>query len=424
MTDQITNGKIADLTQDPQNANKGTQVGQGLLEDSLRSLGAGRSIVLDRNGVIIAGNKTAQKAFEIGLEDVIIVRTDGHQLVAVQRTDLDLETDPRAKRLALADNRVAQVDLEWDVEVLAQLTSADPTLTEGLWTRAELEALIRTLPREEPEDVEPKVDEAEALRVKWGVDTGQVWQLGDHRIICGDCTDPEVVRELLQGEQVGLMVTDPPYGVSYDSEWRAPYSSGDYVVGTIENDDRADWGEVYPLFDAPVLYVWHGGLHADVVAVGLRAAGYDLRSQIIWNKGVMVFGRGAYHWKHEPCWYAVKHGSQAHWIGDRTQHTVWDCPNNSGASRTGDPADEFNGNHISQKPVQLMERSIMNHDAEIVADPFLGSGTTLIACERQGRKCRGVEISPAFVAVTLQRWADVTGKTPVRVTGQPAGGER
>jgi DNA modification methylase len=239
--------------------------------------------------------------------------------------------------------------------------------------------------------------------------------------MCGDSTDAAAVARLMQGEKAVLMVTDPPYGVSYDSTWRYKrdiatgkrISSGEYSVGSIANDDRADWREVWALWDVPVLYIWHGGLHAAAVAESLTASKYDLRSQIIWNKSVMVFSRGAYHWKHEPCWYAVKKGCNANWQGDRTQTTVWDCGNGSGAGRTGDTSDDFHANHISQKPVALFRRPIENHTekGDILAEPFAGSGSQFVAAEQLQRICYGVEIEPKYCAVILERMEKL-GLTP------------
>jgi DNA modification methylase len=226
-----------------------------------------------------------------------------------------------------------------------------------------------------------------------------------HRLKCGDSTSADDVGQLLQGQRPALMATDPPYGVKYDSEWRHKYSGGEYSVGTIANDDRSDWTDVWKLWAPPVLYVWHGGLHARSVAANLEEAGYELRAQIIWNKSVMVFGRGHYHWKHEPCWYAVKIGETATWAGDRSQHTVWDCGNGSATGRTGDAADDFHAAHISQKPVELFRIPMRNHTApgDLVAEPFAGSGSQFVAAEQLGRLCYGVELEPKYVAVILER---------------------
>jgi len=387
--------RLGDIREWEKNPRKLSRHDAEHLKISLDKFGLADPLIINRDGGLIGGHQ--RKRLLADPDAIVDVRVPSRQL-----------TEREAEELAIRLNR-AQGD--WDFDALANGFEIDDLLDWG-FEEQELRQGGIDLDSHGPEDPGAQIDRADELREKWQVEAGQLWRLGEHRLICDDCTDREVVERLLRGDKPALMVTDPPYGVKYDSEWRKPYSSGEYVVGKITNDDRSDWSEVYPLFDAPVLYVWHGGIHADIVAAGLRSAGYELRAQIIWNKDVMVFGRGAYHWKHEPCWYAVKRGCKANWIGGRSESTVWDCANNSGAARTGDSADEFNANHISQKPVQLMERAIKNHDADIVADPFLGSGTTLIACERLGRKCLAVEIVPAYVAVTLQRWADMTGQTP------------
>jgi DNA modification methylase len=262
-------------------------------------------------------------------------------------------------------------------------------------------------------DAEPQIDKAEELCAKWGVEPGQLWERGDHRLLCGDSTKKEDVEKALGGASPLLMVTDPPYGVSYDASWRLeagvnkPWQTR--AEGKVENDDRADWKETWELFQGSVAYVWHGGLHAAQVAKNLEEAGFQIRSQIVWSKPSLVMGRGHYHWQHEPCWYAVRSGRTAEWGGDRKQATIWNIAN---MHRTQGSVDDGKTFHSTQKPVECMARPIRNHDSEFVYEPFSGSGTTIIACEQLGRKCRAIEISPAYVAVALQRWADATGKTP------------
>lgn len=257
-------------------------------------------------------------------------------------------------------------------------------------------------------DAEPQVDRAEELRQKWGVESGQLWQLGDHRLICGDCTDPDVVAKLLQGEKPMLMVTDPPYGVEYDASWRNEAAEKGLLayaasrVGKVEHDDRADWSEAWALFPGDVVYCWHADRRASTVQNSLEANGFELRAQIIWRKPNFAISRGHYTYQHEPCWYAVRKGKTAHWIGPANASTVWEISLDKNAE----------GGHSTQKPLQCMARPIEYHDCDLVYEPFSGSGTTIIACEQLGRKCRAIEISPAYVAVALQRWADATGKTP------------
>src|SRR5262245_35544674 len=183
------------------------------------------------------------------------------------------------------------------------------------------------------------------------------------------------------------MVTDPPYGVEYDPMWREEAGLGPQrQTGPVSNDDRVDWTPAYQLFPGHVAYVWHAGVHAVEVAAGLSRAEFEVRSQIIWAKQHFAMSRGHYHWQHEPCWYAVRNGRPSRWRGDRKQSTIWNVPNLNPMG--GDRAEPKTG-HGTQKPVELMRRPILNHTerGEVVYDPFLGSGTTLIAAEQTGRVC-------------------------------------
>ena len=230
---------------------------------------------------------------------------------------------------------------------------------------------------------------------------GDVWLLGAHRLVCGDATEPADVALALAGECPHLMVTDPPYGVSYDPNWRVAVGKGAFALGQVINDDRADWRAAWTLFPGDVVYVWHSALHASEVEQSLRAAGFLPRSQIIWDKGRLIISRGHYHWRHEPCWYAVRKGRTAHWAGDRKQTTVWLIPHRR--SETG---------HGTQKPLEAMRRPILNHTVpgDRVYDPFLGSGTTLIAAEELGRICHAIELDPVYVDIAVRRWEALTGR--------------
>jgi DNA modification methylase len=231
---------------------------------------------------------------------------------------------------------------------------------------------------------------------------GDLWQLGRHRLACGDATDAATVARLLAGVQPHLMVTDPPYGVAYDPVWRNRAGvSTTQRTGKVENDHRADWREAWALFPGEIAYVWHGALHAGTVADSLTASGFEIRAQIVWAKDRLVLGRGHYHWQHEPCWYAVR--GTGHWSGDRKQTTLWQI-----ASRSQD-AETVHG---TQKPVECMRRPIENNSSpgQAVYEPFSGSGTTLIAAEMSGRCCHALELSPAYVDVAVLRWQAFTGQ--------------
>ena len=194
------------------------------------------------------------------------------------------------------------------------------------------------------------------------------------------------------------MVTDPPYGMNYDAEWRQremPGKNTKRAIGKVVNDDRTDWREAYALAPSSVAYVWGYAPPID----GLMACGFEFRTLIVWVKNQFVISRGHYHGQHEPCWYAVRRGASAQWRGDRKQSTVW-CIDKPHKSETG---------HSAQKPVECMQRAIHNHQGD-VHDPFVGSGTTIIAAEREQRRCYAMEIAPEYVDLAVTRWEDFTGQ--------------
>jgi DNA modification methylase len=240
---------------------------------------------------------------------------------------------------------------------------------------------------------------------------GDLWILGEHRLLCGDATKAAEVARLLGAENPHLMVTDPPYGVDYDPEWRkrAGFATNAKKLGKVANDDRADWREAWALFLGDVAYVWHAGLHAAEVQASLESVGFNVRSQVIWCKDRFALSRGHYHWHHEPCWYAVRDGSTGHWNGDRSQSTRWDIP-----------AREDDGfGHGTQKPVECMARPMRNNSkrGDAVYEPFSGSGTTIIAGEMLGRRVLAIEIEPLYVDIAVARWSQFTGKEAVKVEG-------
>jgi DNA methylase len=198
---------------------------------------------------------------------------------------------------------------------------------------------------------------------------------------------------------------DPPYGVSYDPAWRkrAGINLNPRKLGKVANDDQADWREAWALFPGSVAYVWHASLHTSEVKQSLEASGFDMRAQIIWAKDRFAFSRGHYHWQHEPCWYAVRGVSGAHWSGDRKQSTVW----------TINARDDDGHGHGTQKPVECMRRPIENNSSpgQAIYDPFSGSGTTIIAAEMTGRSCFAIDIDPAYTDVAVLRWQAFTGST-------------
>jgi len=325
---------------------------------------------------------------------VQIVDADGETIVAVRRSGL---TDEQKIKLALYDNRTAEL-ADWDVDVLGAL---DVDLGD-MFFESELAELGVDLGEEPAEDPGAQIDKAAELQEKWQTERGQIWQIGKHRLMCGDSTSAEDVARLMGGATPLLMVTDPPYGVDYDPMFRQEALGASVSrAGSVANDDRADWGDAWRLFEGDVLYCWHGMRTATVVGTSLGGAGFEVRAEIIWTKSRVPFGRGHYHAGHESCWYTVRKGATAHWIGDGSESTVWDI-------RLDETAE---GGHGTQKPLECMARPIRNHEGDVY-DPFLGSGTTMVAAEQTGRVCYGMEIEPKYCAVTLERMVGM-GLEPV-----------
>lgn len=238
---------------------------------------------------------------------------------------------------------------------------------------------------------------------------GDVWVIGNHRIVCGSSTEIEIVDKALNGVKPHLMVTDPPYGVEYDPKWRSEINNdgpnSKRAVGKVLNDDNADWREAWALFSGDVAYVWHADKFSHVVAESLVSCGFGMRALIVWAKQRHTFGRGDYHSQHEPCWYAVRKGKTGHFDGGRKQTNLWQIDNN----RSNDTG------HGTQKPVECMKRPIENNSSpgQAVYEPFSGSGTTIIAAEMTGRCCHAIELNPAYVDVAVTRWQDFTGQKAI-----------
>ncbi len=248
--------------------------------------------------------------------------------------------------------------------------------------------------------------ESEAARIKKPkTKPGDLYILdGKHRLLCGDSTKKENVDCLLNKIIPVLMVTDPPYGVNYDPMWREEFDGnlGTRATGKVNNDELIDWSRAYKLFPGDIAYIWHAGVHSKTVNQNLEDCNFIIISQIIWVKQHFVFSRGDYHWQHEPCWYAVRKGKNHNWQGARDQSTTWQISNNSAFSKE---KEERTG-HSTQKPLECMAKPIKNNTKidDIIYDPFLGSGTTLIAAEKFNRTCYGLEIDPIYCDVIIERY--------------------
>lgn len=362
---------------------------------SMVEFGFVNPVLVDEAGTLIAGHGRVLAARKLGLETAPTIRL-GHL------------SEAQARAFRLADNQIA-LNAGWDAAMLRaellDLKAIGFDMNLVGFSQSDLAAMMA--------GDGSAVDEAAAdeLAPEPPVDPvtrpGDLWVLGEHRLLCGDATSPTDVERLLGGARPHLLASDPPYGVNYDPAWRnrAGVSSTERT-GTVSNDHRADWREAWALFPGDVAYVWHAGRYTRIVAESLEAAGFTIRSQIVWAKSRLVLGRGDYHYQHEPCFYAVREGKTGHWQGARDQTTLWSI-----ATR-GDETEDPETVHGTQKPVECMRRPILNNSApgDAIYEPFSGSGTTLIAAEMTGRRCLAMEIDPAYCDVAVQRWQDLTGK--------------
>ena len=396
--DKVERRSVAALTPYARNARTHSAAQVDQIAASIREWGWTVPVLVDEDGGLIAGHGRVLAAQKLGIAEIPVMVASGW-------------TEAQKRAYILADNKLA-LNAGWDADLLrveiGDLQAVDFDISLIGFGDDELAAIMvdKTEGLTDPDEApETPVDPVSAL--------GDVWILGKHRLICGDSTDALVVGKVLAGVSPHLMVTDPPYGVNYDPDWRnrAARNSpgmrnrhiGARAVGLVLNDGRADWSEAYALFPGDVVYVWHpAGARSVEFFNSLQASAFEIRMQIIWNKSNFPIGRGNYHVKHEPCWYGVRKGKTAHWAGDRKQTTVWDIPKPQ-KSETG---------HSTQKPVECMKRPIENNSSpgQAVYEPFSGSGTTIIAGEMTGRCVYAIELSPAYVDVAVERWQNFTGQ--------------
>jgi DNA modification methylase len=357
-----------------------------------------------------------QKSIEkFGLIDKPIITTDnriigGHQRISILKKMGEKEVECYVPDRELSEKDIEELCIrlnrnigEWDFDILANEWDTQELIDWG-FTPEELAIDSATLldPVEEDSEIlDPGKDEDAITK------QGDRLVLGDHVLVCGDSTLPDVVQNCLKDAIPILMVTDPPYGVEYDPTWRKDIhnkkGTACRAAGKVQNDDKINWALAWSLFPGSVAYIWHAGKYCSEVQKSLEEAEFEIIGQIIWAKQHFVLSRGDYHWQHEPCWYAVKKGHNHNWQGARDQSTVWELAN---LNAFGTNKDDERTAHSTQKPLECMSRPIRNNSAEgdLVYDPFLGSGTTLIAAEQYKRKCYGIELSPAYCDIIVKRW--------------------
>ncbi|MFZ9739572.1 MAG: DNA methyltransferase [Prochlorotrichaceae cyanobacterium] len=397
------------------NTNQGQERGKAALDDSLQKSGFHRGIVVAKDDQVVNGNHAYQSASELGVvKSWIEIEVEGDVGVVTKRLDWETAQDPKAIVAAIADNRVSELNFSIDTEAFQQaldvLAEAGLELPDTLYTEAELNETIAALGGDgdyqglTDEDEIPDEEQAET-RVK----RGEVWQLGRHRIMCGDSTCKADVERLMDGKKADMVFTDPPYGVNYEGG-TGRYEGGEILSKTaskIDNDLTADIYKninniLHSVLDCGPVYVWFAYKFIQESYQSIK--GMDLRSVIVWYKINQGFGDmgSNYHAVSEFCFYAVK--GKSFFSGENNEKNVWELtrPQN-------------NKLHPTQKPTELAERAIQNHDAPKVLDLFLGSGSTLIACEKTGRTCYGMELSEKYCDVILQRFQDFTGIEPQKV---------
>jgi DNA modification methylase len=372
-------------------------------------------VLVDEAGGIIAGHGRVMAANLLGIAEVPVITARGWS-----------DADKRA--YIIADNKVAE-NAGWDKELLAlelaalaNMPEIGPLASLG-FTDAELTRLMPEVAREGHAD--PDADAERHASAAVVSRPGDIWLLGDHRLMCGSSTNADHVAALLGTNRPHLMVTDPPYGVDYDPDWRnrPEELGGDFgdfgdfggrAVGEVANDGQVDWRAAWALFPGEVAYVWHAAWSTGEVQASLESEGFDMRAQIIWGKSRFVISRGHYHWQHEPCWYAVRKGGTGHWQGSRSETTLWDIEHLK--SETG---------HGTQKPIECMLRPMQNNSkpGDYVYEPFNGSGTSIIAGEMLGRRVLAMELMPKYVDVAVKRWEGFTKKSAILAAGERAWGE-
>lgn len=405
--------EVGSLRFDEQNARSHPPESIKVIKASLKRFGQQKPIVVDADERVLAGNGTLQAARELGWTHLAVSRTS--------LSGLD------AKAYAITDNRSAELS-HWDEdllpEMLQELQAAGDDILESLAFDASEYGIDEEIPVDTGGD-DPNMPSGDSAsedlpsgaalpRSPRRVNPGELWVLGNNRLICGDSTDPETVARLLGGAVPNLMITDPPYGVEYEADWRDDALGKEKgtaahmgrAKGQVQNDDRDDWREAWALFPGNIAYVWHASLHVPPTVLGLAATGFQLRSIVIWYKTKFIISRGHYHHRYEPCAYAVRRGANADWTGGRAETNVWDIGH--WKSDTG---------HSTQKPVEAMAKPMRNHGqpGDAVYDPFLGSGTTIIAGEQMGRPVFGVELNPEYCDIIVARWERFTNEKAHRI---------
>lgn len=368
------------------NAKKHTETQIANVAESIRQFGWAQPIVVDKDYTIIIGHCRYSAAERLGLETIPVVVAS--ELTAEQ-----------VRKLRNLDNKLNES--EWDFDLLKDdildLDFSDFAIDWGIEDNDVITGI--------EEDEAPEVDKVNPPITQ----PGDIWQLGKHRLMCGDSTDAGTVALLMDGKKADLFLTDPPYNVAYEGKTKDAL--------TIENDKMgsdkfrefltsAFTAAVSVLKEGAGFYIWFAALEHCNFETALNESGLEVRQELIWKKNSMTFGWQDYQWKHEPCFYGWKDGASHNWYSDRCQTTILEFDK---------PA--RNGEHPTMKPVELFAYQIQNSTkkGDIVLDLFGGSGTTIIACEQTGRIGYSMELDPRYCDVIIKRYENLTGNKPVKI---------
>lgn len=385
---KVQSMSITDIKPYPKNP-RDNDAGVDAVANSIKEFGWQQPIVVDKDNVIIVGHTRYKAAKKLGMKEVPVVVASNL-------------SDEQVRAYRLADNKTGELT-DWDMglldDELGDITDIDMSDF----------GFDLDIPDDEEEVQEDNFDEEPPEEPKSKL--GHVYQLGRHRLMCGDSTNPEMVKKLLGGVQADLLLTDPPYNVGYEGKQKSKM--------TIKNDRQED-DEFYKfLFNAfsaakdnlkqgSSFYIWYVSSEAANFNNAANNAGLSVREELIWEKNNLVMGRQDYQWKHEPCLYGWVEGGSHSWYSDRKQTTVmhFDKPQRADL-------------HPTMKPVALFDYQIKNStkSGDVVLDLFGGSGTTIMACEQDGRNACVMEYDPKYVDVIIKRWEDFTGEKAKLIEG-------
>jgi len=383
---------------DPQNARLHNETNKAQIKKSLEDLGAGRSVVIDNEDYLIAGNGVFEQAEALGIKTRVI-ESDGTELVVIKRTDLKYD-DEKRRKLAIADNAAGETS-EWNFEEL---------------TEDEIQEWGIEVQKDEQEEIDAVEDDFEVELPEEPISKlGDLYEIGEHRLLCGDSTDSDQVAKLMDGEKADMVFTDPPYGVSYEGGHNKNKRKG-IENDTLKDNDLSDLFRnslnvacIYTKSNA-AFYIWYASGKSMETFNGLSHTMLDVRAIICWykvNSGLGAF-MAQYIPNYEPCIYAHKTGEAIQWFGATDEKTIWELKN-----------DQKNKLHPTQKPIELPERAINNSSKvnQIIYDAFLGGGSTMVAAHQLKRKCYGMELDPKYCDVIVKRMLELDSKLLIKRNG-------